>query len=342
MRGVAAWLVMSTWLLLSQARANELITVAAVGDVMMASTHPVPRLPEQGGRGLFDPALPWLAKADIRLANFEGTFFDGEVQPDGKRPGRNRHLFKTPTSMVGVLADAGFNVVSLANNHARDFGRRGLDSTRQTLARAGIAFADKDSEVPVLRVGQAEVAVLAADYYAPPRSITQPEGLLAEVRQLSAAGKLVIVTVHAGGEGPGAEFMPAGDEIYLGENRGNAIAFARAAIDAGADLVLMHGPHVPRGLELYRERLVAYSLGNFMTGPGISVAGKGGWAPLLLVQMDAQGRFVAGRIVSFVQQRGPQRLELDPQAQAQGLMVQMSQRQFPQSPLRFEADGSFR
>ena len=81
------------------ASARDLISIAAVGDILMATTYPSNALPENDGKNLFEPALSWLKSSDVRFGNFEGTFFDGPPQSDGKTPGPNRWLFKTPTEM---------------------------------------------------------------------------------------------------------------------------------------------------------------------------------------------------------------------------------------------------
>lgn len=331
-------LLLAALLVVSQsiASAKNLISITAVGDIMMGSVSL-----ENNGKNLFTPAAEWLLASDIRFGNFEGTFFDEGPQPDGKKPGPNRFLFKTPTDMNSVLADGGFNVVSLANNHSRDFGSAGLKSTKEALQKVGIQYSSKSGEVANFRIDDTEVAVIAADYYKAPRSVVEPASTYLEISKLKAAGKLVVVSAHVGKEGAGAEFLEFNSEIFLGENRGNSVEFARTAINQGADLIIMHGPHVPRGLELYKGRLVIYSLGNFMTGQGISLAGYASVAPLVRVQINKNGEFQQGQIVSFVQRRQPQRIDLDADATALRLIAKLSKDQFKDSPLVFETNGLF-
>ena len=114
--------------------------------------------------------------------------------------------------------------------------------------------------------------------------------------ELAANHDIVIVSFHGGAEGNGAEILPFAREIFAGEDRGDVVEFARSMIDAGADIVLGHGPHVVRPMELYHDRLIAYSLGNFATYYGISVEGIRGIAPILLAQLDDEGKFVTGRL----------------------------------------------
>lgn len=311
------------------------ITVSAVGDIMLGTDYP-------SGAPLtdsdyFKAVRPLLQSADIRFGNYEGTLYDGAQNPDGKPGGPNRYIFRTPTPMVSHLKRAGFNVVSLANNHARDFGRIGLESTKRTFANAGIQYSSKDGEVATFNVNGQAVAVIAADFYPGRRSMVNPDSTYAEIRALKQRGAIVIVSVHAGGEGFGAEHVSNRTEIFLGENRGNSVKFAHEAIDAGADLMLMHGPHVPRGLEVYRNRLIAYSLGNFLTGRGINTSGNAGLAPLLEVELDNSGQFVQGKVTSFQQLRGG--LSLDPQQRAFILVAQLSQLDFPSTMPKFSSQG---
>ncbi len=308
---------------------------------MIGTSFPADALPERNGNGLFLPADQWIQASDIRFGNFEGTFFDGPPQSDGKATGPNRWLFRTPTDMVEVLREASFNVVSLANNHVKDFGQAGIKSTKDTLQNAGIQFSSKAGEVAMFNIEETSVALIAADFYKAPRSIVEPATTYVEIQKLKAAGHLVVVSVHAGAEGSGAEIIEPGNEIFLGENRGDSIGFAHMAVDYGADVIIMHGPHVPRGMEIYKDRLIAYSLGNFMTGRGIALDGNSKLAPLLRIQMNKTGAFRHGQIVSFIQKRDPQRIDLDLRHSAFQLMQKLSNEQFPNSQLSFQADGTF-
>lgn len=325
------------------ARASDVpptFTISAVGDIMMGTTYPSNRLPQDSGASYFREASRYLQASDIRFGNFEGTFFSGPTQPDGKAGGPNRYLFQTPVEYVNRLTDAGFNVVSLANNHAKDFGQAGLTSTKSTLTRAGIQFSSKDGEVAEFNINGISVALIATDFKPGPRDITQPSSIFTEIRRLKQLYQVVIVSAHVGAEGVGAERTPDREEIFLGEDRGNSVAFSHGCIEAGADVLIMHGPHVPRGLEVYRDRIVIYSLGNFATGAGISLGGLASVAPLVRVQIGADGRFMRGQVFSFMQVR-EQGTILDPQKRAQTLMQSLSQRDFPSTAPQFKDNGGF-
>jgi hypothetical protein len=145
--------------------AANTIAISAVGDIMLGTDYPYNRLPKDDGDEWFDAAKPWIKSAHVRFGNFEGTFFDGDAQPDGKPDGVNHFSFRTPTRLVSLLQDAGFNVMSLANNHVRDFGLAGFKSTKQTLSQAGIQYSSKSGEVARFKVEQTSIALIAADFY---------------------------------------------------------------------------------------------------------------------------------------------------------------------------------
>lgn len=322
--------------------ASDDITISAVGDVMMGTNFPSEKMmPADNGMDLFNPAKQWIQAADVRFANLEGTLFDGEPQEDGKKPGPNRYLFRTPTIMGQRLVDAGFNVISLANNHVNDFGKAGVESTKSTLATLGLHYSSKAGEVALLSAKGHKIALIATDFYKGRRSINNALAVYEEIRKLKAAGHIVLVSSHVGGEGS-TKISLTGTEMYLGEDRGDSVKFARSAIDAGADSIIMHGPHVPRAMELYKKKLIIYSLGNFLTGMGINVSGLSGQAPLIRYQINAKGEFVGGQIVSFIQLRNPQRIEIDKKAGALKTIYTMTQEQLNGGNIDFEKNGVFR
>jgi hypothetical protein len=158
------------------------------------------------------------------------------------------------------------------------------------------------------------------------------------VAECAKSHDIVVVTFHGGAEGVAAAHVPFAEEEYYGEPRGDVVWFARGVIDAGADLVLGHGPHVVRGMERYNGKLIAYSLGNFATYYGISVAGTKGVAPILRVTLDGEGEFVEGEIISIVQRR-PNGPSIDGKQRALNLMRGLSAADFGNSGLHFMPNG---
>ena len=282
---------------------SPVLRIRAVGDIMLGTDFPQDRLPPADGSALLAPVAHWLRNADLTFGNVEGVLMDGgEPEKFCNNPSLC-YLFRSPARYAFTLRDAGFDVVSLANNHARDFGETGRSASMAALDAAGIAHSGRVGDLASLEVKGHRVAVAA---FAPnPGSwpLLDIEGASHLVAGLAVGHDIVIVSFHGGAEGADALHVPPGMETYYGEERGDLRAFSRAVIGAGADLVIGHGPHVPRGLELYRDRLIAYSLGNFATHWGISVSGNKGLAPVLDVTLDGSGKFVEGEILSAVQRR---------------------------------------
>jgi hypothetical protein len=148
----------------------------------------------------------------------------------------------------------------------------------------------------------------------------------------------VIVSLHGGGEGVKYMHTPDSFEYFLGWPRGNVVKFAHAVVDSGADLVWGHGPHVPRALELYRGRLIAYSLGNFCTWAGFNIDAERSYAPILKTVLDSSGAFVSGRIYSGIQRPGSY-LQLDSLHRAARLMQRLTAEDFPGSGPRISDEG---
>ncbi|MEO0971978.1 MAG: CapA family protein [Pseudomonadota bacterium] len=312
------------------------LTVAAGGDVMLGTDYPKNTLDDEDAAGYLSEVTPLLRRADIAFANYEGALIDGG-EPAKLCSGRC-YFFRSPTRYARLLAEAGFDLISLANNHARDFGEDGIASSQQSLEAVGIGHSGLLGTVARLERNEQRVGMIAFAPNPDLNPLLDLDVAEAQVEALAATVDIVIVSFHGGREGVDALHVAHGMEEYYGEERGDLRLFARTVIDAGADLVLGHGPHVPRGLELYEDRLIAYSLGNFATYFGISVAERKGVAPLLWVELASDGAFVEGRLHSF-RQRRPQGPQVDPSQEALKLMQRLSREDFPGSPLRFLPDG---
>lgn len=316
------------------------ITVAAVGDLMLGTDFPEPRLPGDDGRSQLRDAAPLLSAADIAFGNVEGVLMDGGEPVKQCKDPSACYLFRSPTRFAATLASAGFTVMSLANNHARDFGEPGRSSSMAALAAAGIRHSGRVGDVASWQIGEVRTAMIAFSPFSGSWPMLDLDAADTAVRELAAEHDLVIVSFHGGAEGAGAEHIPFTTERYYGEDRGDSVQFSRRMIDAGADLVIGHGPHVPRAMEVYRDRLIAYSLGNFATYYGISVADAKGYAPLLAVTLDGQGRLVAGRLHSLLQQR-PEGPRHDPADRAGRMIRELTADDFNGGGLAFGNSGSF-
>ncbi|MDH4107372.1 MAG: CapA family protein [Gammaproteobacteria bacterium] len=320
------------------ARAELRFTLAAVGDMMLGTDYPDDRLPDDDAVGFLAAVTEPLLAADLAFGNLEGVLVDGGEPAKQCSNPHACYLFRSPTRYAERFRAAGFDALSLANNHALDFGEEGRGSSMEALSSAGIVHSGREGDFGALRLGDLSVGFVAF-------SVTRDSNLLHDyalarsiVSDQAALHDLLVVSFHGGAEGDDAARIPFGEEEYFGEPRGDVVRFAREMVEAGADFVFGHGPHLVRGMERYGDRLIVYSLGNFATYYGISVSGDKGVAPILLVTIDGYGRFLEGRVISAVQLRpgGPQP---DPQGRALQQMRELSFADFREPGLRFLDDG---
>jgi len=316
------------------------ITIAAAGDIMLGTDYPENRLADDDGRSLLADVATVFTDADIAFGNLEGVLMDGGDPVKQCRDPSACYLFRSPARYARHLADAGFTVMSLANNHARDFGETGRTASMAALDAAGIRHSGRVGDIATWPNGRIRTALIAFSPFADSHPMLDLDAARASIAALATTYDLVIVSFHGGAEGTDAAHIPFAEEIYFGEQRGNVTAFARAMIDAGADLVVGHGPHVPRAMEVYRDRLITYSLGNFATWYGISISGDKGLAPILVATLDGNGRFVSGEIVSGIQARpfGPR---LDRRHRAYERIWELTEQDFGGGGIRFQNGGSF-
>jgi poly-gamma-glutamate capsule biosynthesis protein CapA/YwtB (metallophosphatase superfamily) len=315
------------------------LTLAAVGDIMPGTDFPENTLPDDDGLSFFDAVTPLLSEPDVTFGNFEGVLLDGGEPVKQCTNKKVCFLFRTPSRYARYLKLAGFDVMSLANNHARDFGEAGRSSSMAALDAEGIHHSGREGTVASFVANGRRIAMIAFAPNVGSNSLNDPQIGLPLVTELAAKHDIVIVSFHGGAEGNGAEVLPFAREIFAGEDRGNVVEFAHSMIDAGADIVLGHGPHVVRPLEVYRDRLIAYSLGNFATYYGISVEGIRGLAPILFATLDDDGRFVSGRVEPTIQIR-PAGPAPDPARGVIKLLQTLTSTAFPAGRLQIADDGS--
>ncbi len=323
------------------AASGETLRVTAVGDVNLGSDFPSKDfLPPDGGGGLLAPVHPLLG-GDVVFGNLEGPLLDGG-ETRKCQGGGNCYAFRTPTAYGAHLKAAGFSVMSLANNHALDFGEEGRASTVRVLDALGIAHSGAPGDLARLEVKGKRVVLVAFTSSEHSHNLLDIEGAARTVAELAAAHDLVLVSFHAGAEGRGAAHVPDGPEFLGREPRGHLVQFAHAVVDAGADLVIGHGPHLMRGLEQYRGRLIAYSLGNFCTYGRFNLQGPLGRAGVLQVELDLDtGAFVAGRLHATLQEK-PGGARPDPLNQSIEEVRALGAADFPYSAPVLETDGTLR
>ena len=230
-------------------------TILAVGDIFLGGG--VVELSAAKGKSYcFDAIAPAIKSSDIAIGNLESPVcqLETDIRAEYLAP---------PPSLLDGLKSAGFNAVSLANNHTLDFGKAGLEQTITALKEREIGYAgagcDRSSaKQPLTIPGNPNLVLLS--YYGKKmgtvndRGYTngaQVERVLADIQQAQAENTVVIVAMHWGGY---CRQLPQKYQVD----------FARQMIDAGAKIVLGSGSHTLQPVELYRDGVIAYSLGNFV------------------------------------------------------------------------------
>lgn len=330
--------MLTTLMLLLAVKAPETtVTVRATGDVMLGTTVPEGFLPPADGAESLSDVAADLRDADLTFVNLEGPMCD-EGETTKCRSPRSCYAFRVPTRYGAYLADAGVDVVSTANNHAGDFGDSCRRVTEQTLDQLGIAWSGPKGTVATLERKGLKIGVVAFHTSGAVNDVNDLEGARALVKRAAEKHDVVIVSFHGGAEGAHADHVPVGKEMYLKENRGDLRTFTHAVIDAGADLVIGHGPHVLRGMELYQGRLIAYSLGNFATYGRFNLAGAAGVGAILEAEVASDGSFVSGKIIATHQvEKGLPRL--DSKNRAVSIIQKLSIEDFKATAPRILADG---
>ena len=309
------------------------VAIIATGDIVMGST---PNLPSDGGRSFFSDVQTDLA-GDVVLGNLEGTLSTGGGSKCGKGS-TNCFAFQTPPSYARWLQQAGFTVMNLANNHAYDFGAGGLRQTTDALAGVGLEWTGRPGQVTVQKVAGIRVALVGFAPYPWAQSLTDVAAAKKLVRRAARSADVVVVTMHAGAEGSDRQHVERGTELFLGENRGDSMRFAHAVVDAGADLVVGSGPHVLRGMEWYKGRLIAYSLGNFAGYKVFSLGGPLSTSGILRVTLRGDGKFETGRLVP-THLVGAGLPAIDPAEAAHGVVRTLSRQDFGGRAVKISPDG---
>ncbi len=320
---------------------QDTVTIVGVGDIMNGTNFPnASYLPDGDGFYLWKEAMPFLKKADITFGNLEGTILnDGGEQKECVNP-KVCYLFRSPEYLATNLSKNGFDLLSLANNHANDFGETGRLNTQRVLDSLGIAHAGSlDQPYVVKKIGHLKVGFCA---FAPNRgteSIHQYEKIKSTLQYLNSVSDIVIGSFHAGAEGSKHQHVTREQEYYYGEDRGNVFELAHLMVDNGADVVFGHGPHIARAVELYKGRFIAYSLGNFLTYGRFNLGGLAGEAPVVELKTDATGKFIIGRIHSFRQSYvyGPQ---MDLNLSSIGTIRKLSLEDFPENAIAIDEAGN--
>jgi hypothetical protein len=279
-------------------------TITGVGDIMFGTLYPSPGFlpPYANPRRLIETLIDTLRSSDITFGNLEGSFLNGGEAFKKCRDTTICYLFRMPENYSGLLQEAGFNIISLANNHFSDFGWKAVARTKSLLDSLGIYYAGlTENPFVVFKKDSVIYGFCAFSPTAGSLNLNDTVESKSIVKMLSEICDIVIVSFHGGAEGAEFQRVPRTDEFFYGENRGNVYNFAHSMIDSGADVVFGHGPHVTRAIEVYKGRFISYSLGNFCTYGRFNISGPNGIAPVIKLNVDRTGRFLSGRIIPVYQ-----------------------------------------
>ena len=322
---------------------KDTLSIIGVGDIMLGTNFPKPDyLPPDSGQFLLAQAQPFLTDADVTFGNLEGVILnDGGEQKSCKNPDLC-YLFRSPEYLATHLKWAGFDVLSTANNHAGDFGDSGRLNTMKVLDSLQIHHAGLQSRpyetfiIDGMKYGFAAFAPNSGTM-----SIHDHEAAIEIVSLLDSISDVVIVSFHGGAEGKKYQHVTRETETFYGENRGNVYQFSHDLVDAGADVIFGHGPHVVRAVEVYNGRFIAYSLGNFCTYARFNLKGANGLAPIVKVFTKADGQFLYARVFPFIQLSpgGPQ---IDKNKTVISKMRELMTADFPENQISLDDQGYIR
>ena len=309
--------------------------------VVERSKHGTPPVAVPNSWPLVAPLVPLMADADVVLLNVEGAIGAGSAPRKCSPGSRLCYAIRQPVTAASALrrVNAAARVIgNVANNHAHDAGEAGFRETLRRLGEAGVLATGADTLATAVAIAPGDtIGVLGFS----PWSIAGVQDTTAVRRDVARAAARfgrVIVTVHAGAEGGTARHTPDQVEWFAGENRGNSQAFARAAAEGGASLVIGHGPHVLRGIEWRGRALVAYSLGNLVTYGPFNVADYNAHGAVLCATLAADGG-VRDAVIRSTRQPEPGRVEADEHNAGARDIEELTRSDFPVTGARVSRTG---
>ncbi len=317
---------------------SDTITIIAVGDIMLGSNFPSNEClpPNNNCMNLMSPLFETLKNADVTFGNLEGCFLDSGKLVKNCKDTTICYAFRMPNKYADCLDSAGFDLLSLANNHSGDFGIAGRNNTIQLLNSKNIKTAGlTDLKTAIIERNGYKIALCAFSPNKGTCDINDLETARTIIISLKSKCDIVIASFHGGAEGADYQHVPREQEIFYGENRGDVYNFSRVLIDAGADMVFGHGPHITRAIDFYKGKFIIYSLGNFCTYKRFNLKGPNGIAPIIKLWLSPQGDFFKAQIIPVYQ--GKQiGVRFDSQARVINKIEQLTRQDIPE--LKFEID----
>ena len=339
-------------------RAAALVRICAGGDVTLGTNldtawaryaskklkRPVAALPSPDS--LLIPLRPLVADAEVVLLNIEGAVGEGETSVDKcAKTTSGCYALRMPLAAADAIRRVNAKaivVANLANNHARDAGAEGLAETVRALRDAGVVVTGIDSLATVVTTPAGDtVAILGFSTSTELTDLRDLDAVRRHVTRAAASYPRVVVTMHQGAEGVTAQRTLDSTEMFLKGSRGNPVAFARTSTDAGAHLVIGHGPHVVRAVEWRNGALVVYSLGNLVTYGPFSHREPMRRGAVVCATVDGNGG-VHDAVMRPTVQRAPGRMSADRGRRALHIADSLSKLDFPKTGARIARDGTVR
>ncbi len=319
------------------------IKIVGVGDIMLGTAYPSRNYlpPNEDCHPLLEDVKSYLLEADISFGNLEGAFVDGGNMAKKCTDTLKCYAFRMPEKFASCLSESGFDILSLANNHSGDFGDFGRKKTMHLLDSLQIEYAGLELKPSAEFIRDSIKYGFIA--FAPNKGtldLLNTEEAERRVKALSERNDIVIVSFHGGAEGKDFQHLTKKSEEFYGENRGNLYEFAHKMIDAGADIIFGHGPHVTRAMEIYKDRFIAYSLGNFSTYGRFNLSGPNGLAPLVQLVTNENGKFIRGKIIP-IYQAGEGGAQIDPHKRVIDVVNKLNISDLPENILKIDFEGNF-
>jgi|YNPMSStandDraft_2_1061718.scaffolds.fasta_scaffold00001_99 hypothetical protein len=259
-------LLFSIFLFYSSNNENEFIlSVTSVGDMVFPY--------DLNNINIFDELYDYF-KSDINLGNLEGPITDSSKSTKNISSGKYFAFKFSPQITPLILKKFNFSGVLISNNHTFDYGEEGFKDTIKYLKEVNIEPIGLKDSYTQIKIKNKKIAIIGFytnSRFNDLRDLTFSSSFIKKIKE---SNDFIIIFFHGGTEGANAKYVYNKTEYFGNENRGNIFAFAHTAIDSGADLVIGSGPHILRGFEIYKNKLIAYSLGNFIPAGGLSVKGE--------------------------------------------------------------------
>jgi poly-gamma-glutamate capsule biosynthesis protein CapA/YwtB (metallophosphatase superfamily) len=318
------------------------ISIIGVGDIMPGTNFPSEKYlpPNNNCDSLFSNVKDILSNSNLTIGNLEGCFSDTAELVKRCKDSTKCYAFRIPTAFAPCLKNTGFDVLTIANNHSGDFGDVGRETTVKLLDSLNIYHAGwVRYPTSIFKKDSITYGIAAFAPNTGTVSIYDTIEAKAIISNLADSCDIVIATFHGGAEGSKYQHVTRETEEFYGENRGNVYYFSRALINAGADIVFGHGPHVSRAIDLYKKHFIAYSLGNFCTYGRFNLRGPNALAPIMKIEIDKNGNFISGKIISTKQTgRGGNNI-IDTNNNAAKIIKELTKIDIPESKLSINDDG---